>query len=124
MAIGSKRKRYVYVDDTSSSWTIDIADDRVINVTPATGLVLYDPTNPPANFKGRLNPRYCRRVYAQGTIASGSEAGTVVRRQFICNLLSPLYASNLTQEVAYQPADATASIPLSSTSRKGEKIVF
>ena len=121
MAIGSKKKRYVYTDDSEKNWSVLIAQDRVEGVTPSTGLVAFDPASPPDDYQGRLNPKRCRRVYAEQT--EPEEGAQPIKRQFICTIGSALYATTLSQTISYSP-DGGADITLRSTVRRGEKITF
>jgi hypothetical protein len=119
MAIGSGKGRYVYYNDIGDGYYVVIADDRVADVTPSTGLVAYDPASPPENFKGRISPKRCRRVYAQGDLITGVQ----IRRQFICQRDSALYEKEGATTVSYTPEGGSA-ISMTSTGRRGEKITF
>jgi len=125
MAFGAFKKKYLYVDDAGKNWVIHIAEDRVNNVAPVTGLTEYNPASPPAGgVQGKLNPKKCRGVFAQGTVAEGSEATHSIRRFFICNIAGALYASNQSQTVTYTGDDEADAISLFTTGRKGEHMSF
>jgi hypothetical protein len=125
MAFGAFKKRYVYVDDSGKNWIIKIAEDRVNNVAPGTGLTVYNAATPPSGgVQGVLSPKRCRGVHAQGTVAEGSEASHTIKRFFICNIGSPLYASNQSQTLTYTGDDEADSIMLTTTGRKGEHLSF
>jgi hypothetical protein len=126
MAYGASRDSYVYKDDAGNNWIIKIASDRVAGVTPATGLSIYNSASPPTPAPvGVLNPKRCRRVYAQAVTTEGSAASRLVKRQFICNPTSALYTSNTSQVVTYVAEDeGSASINMNTTGRRGERITF
>lgn len=124
MAFGAKKKKFVYVDDAGKNWIINIAEDRA-SATPSTELTVYNPASPPSGgVQGVLNPKRCRRVYAQGAVAIGSEASHIVKRQFICNIASEMYASNAAQSVSYTGDDEADAITLTTTGRRGERFTF
>jgi hypothetical protein len=126
MSFGAQRLSYIYKDDSGANWIIKIAADRVNGVTPATGLVVFNPASPPTPApSGVLNPKRCRRVYAQAVTTEGAAAARLIKRQFICNITSTLYASNTGQSVTYVAEDeGTASITMATTGRRGEKLTF
>lgn len=126
MSFGAQRESFIYKDDAGNNWIIKIASDRVTGVTPSTGLSPYNPGSPPTPApSGVLNPKRCRRVYAQAITNEGASVSRLVKRQFICSPTSALYTSNTAQNVTYEASDeGTASLTMDTTGRRGEKISF
>lgn len=113
MALGSARNRYVYEDDATNNWVVRLASD---DVTTGQSLQAFDPASPPAKFQGRINPRNCRTVYAQGTPSGG---GKLVRRRLICGTpAATLYQTSLSKTVTI------SGVTMTTTGRRGEKITF
>jgi len=125
MAFGALKKAYVYVDDAGKNWILKIAEDKVNNVVPGTGLLAYSPAAPPAGgIQGTISAKRCRGVHAQGLVAEGSESSHMIKRFFPCNIGGGLYASNQPQSLTYTGDDEADAITLVSTGRKGERITF
>ena len=116
MALGSQRGNFVYVDDTGKNRLVRLAIDDVIS---NSGLTVYDPANPPTGgIAGKLSPKRCRGVHAQGTTGA-----RLIKRYFVCGTAaSTLYATDSPQTVTI--SGGGASIPLSTTGRRGERITF
>lgn len=108
------RQKYVYTSDTldTFSWLTDtdlaVAGTGAADAAPA----VFDPVNPPANFKGRF-PRGAepRRVFVQD--ASGNRKALVA-----FSPTSDLYASDTPQDVTID------TVTFTSTGRKGERFTF
>lgn len=118
MTIGSRKSKYVYVDDLDQNWIVVIADDDVIS---NSGLNPFDPAAPPAGgVKGRLNPKKCRRVYATAEVIPETGSIYYIRRAFIAGTRTAgLYATNTPQSITY-----TGATNMVTTGRRGEKITF
>lgn len=119
MAIGTIKARYVYTDDSGSNWLVDISEDN--GGTAGNGLTVYNPASPPTPAPvGKISPKKCRRVYADGTTGTAPNL-RIIRRYFVCNASATLYKSNAPQSVAYPGATGSS---LTTTGRRGEKITF
>lgn len=118
MAFGSEKSKYVYKDDAGKNFIVVLADDDIIT---NSGLDEFDPASPPTPaISGRLSPKKCRRVYAQGIYTpGGAEGSRTIKRAFICQGDSALYTSNSPASISY-----TGGVTLTTTGRRGEKISF
>lgn len=117
MSLGSLKEKYVYTDDSGKSFIVTLASDDVFS---NSGLSIYNPTSPPAGgTNGRISPKRCRAVYAQGIVTVDTTSRTV-RKRFVCGVTSSLYESNTPQQIAYLGTTNN----LTTTGRRGEKITF
>lgn len=111
MALGSARARYVYEDDANNNFVVVLASD---DVTADQSLQAFNPASPPNNFQGRISPRHCRCVYAQGV-----QNNKIYKRRLICGTpAAALYATSQSKTVTI------SGITMNTTGRRGEKITF
>lgn len=110
--MGPKAK-YVYTDDQGVP--ILITRDETLGDLPNTGLVAFDPANPPAGIQPAPKRFDFRGVYWQGTDVGFEDA----RKFIICGTnAATLYASNSAQALTI---DGVAGL---TTGRKGEQLSF